>query len=112
MTYYTPPGDSVSPLTNPAMQRPATHRPEDYDEDDGSDSLERIGELRFGTSREDYEHNHPTSDATWVMVGWSDKAPGHHLWRCSASHDCPATMIVQCGLLRPNCKECSICEPQ
>ncbi len=110
MTYYTPPGDSVSPITNPDMQRPATHRPEDFDEDDGSDSLERVGALRFGTSREDYEHNHPNNVAAWQYVGWSKTAPNEHLWQCIATHDCPATMIHPCGLYYVG-GECQQCRP-
>ena len=106
MTYYTPPGDSVSPITNPDMQRPATHRPEDYDEDDGSDSLERVGALRFGTSREDYEHNHADTSSAWKLVGMCPTAPQHHLWRCITTHDCAGTMIAHCSG-----KECTVCHP-
>ena len=104
MTFYTPPGNSVEPLTNPNMVRPATHRPDDYDEDDGSDSLARVGELRFGTSREDYEHNHPDISSSWQYVGWAETAPKEHLWQCIASHDCPASMIHPCP--GEGCQQC------
>lgn len=94
------------PLQNPHMQRPPTHRPEDYDEDDGGDAVTRVGELRFGTSVRDHEHNHPAKVASWVYLGWSKKAPGYHLWVCGASVDCPGSMINRCKK-----EECDTCQP-
>ena len=55
------------------------------------------------------QHTH-TGKQGWWYSGYSTKAPGYHLYRCTGSDvGCTVTMIMPCAETLGNYAECKVC---
>jgi hypothetical protein len=78
------------------------HFQSDPPDDDGKQLLPPILPTRF-------RHAHAAEEAQWVYMGYSEKAPDHHLYRCKTTPRCRATMVMPCRRGSLVERECLVC---